>query len=358
MYLIFLLNHAHLLTHSIFLYQKYTFFCFEIIILSSCAADGKNEVEAFRRARAVTKKAKKPLIVHHTFSSIPHEGPDGALGGLCSGDIYTHSLHGFPSSLIQVSGDGARAAAGRDGAAAGGDGAAAGGDGAAAAAAAAAEGSPKQQYTVRQAAREARDRGVLFDVGHGAGSFSWKVAEICAKENFFPDTISTDLHIESCGSPCYDLCIAASKMLHVGMSLFDVIAAMTSTPAHAIGWDDRIGSFTNGCFADVTVLRRDVFAVPIPVEDCQGQLRMMKKRLRAVAVFKNGRSYPVMNTTLTFPKYCQTEGALERWKQLIVRDEEPPNFSNVLPVPQLPNSSSNGEITSTKMRPSKRAKNT
>jgi len=321
-----------------------TFLLLKSLFFKSCAADGKNEVEAFRRARAVTKKAKKPLIVHHTFSSIPHEGPDGALGGLRSGDIYTHSLHGFPSSLIQVSRDGA----------AGGGGAGGDGDGAAAAG----EGYPKQQYTVRQAAREARDRGVLFDVGHGAGSFSWKVAEICANENFFPDTISTDLHIESCGSPCYDLCIAASKMLHVGMSLLDVIAAMTSTPAHAIGWDDRIGSLTNGCYADVTILREDEFAVPQPVEDCQGQLRMMKKRLRAVAVFKNGFSYPVMNTTLTFPNYCQTEGALERWKQLIVRDEEPPNFSDVLS--QVPNSSSsNGEITkvdSDKMRPSKRAK--
>ena len=229
----------------------------KIRLSADCAADGENEIEAFRRARAVTHAAKKPLIVHHTFSSIPHEGPEGALGSLRRGDIYTHSLHGFPSSLIQVKSREEDATAG---------------DAAAEASSQSATTATTKKYMVRQAAREARERGVLFDVGHGAGSFSWKVAEICAAENFYPDTISTDLHVESCGSPCYDLCIAASKMMHVGMSLFDVVAAMTSTPARAIGWEDRIGSLTHGYLADITVLQKDVFDKPQLVEDCQGQL--------------------------------------------------------------------------------------
>lgn len=54
--------------------------------------------------------------------------------------------------------------------------------------------------------------------------------------------ISTDLHMESIGAPCYDLPCAMSKMIHVGMPLGKVIAAVTTAPAAAIGWEDRIGS--------------------------------------------------------------------------------------------------------------------
>ena len=86
----------------------------------------------------------------------------------------------------------------------------------------------------------------------------------------------------------------------------------------------------------------------------------MYEKLRAVAVFKNGRSYPVQNTLLMFPNYCQKDGALERWQQLVIRDEQPPNFSvsnssSTTTTVTTRGSANNGEADP-EMRPSKRAK--
>ena len=129
-------------------------------------------------------------------------------------------------------------------------------------------------------------RGVLFDVGHGAGSFSWTVAEICAKEGFWPDIISSDLLKESVDGPAYDLLTVMTKMLHVGMPLIDVIKAVTMTPAAAIGRSDVIGSLSSGHAADITVVR--IEDVDIDLEDCNAQLRRIKQRFVPVAVWKDG----------------------------------------------------------------------
>lgn len=71
------------------------------------------------------------------------------------------------------------------------------------------------------------------------GSFSWKVAEKCVAQGFWPDIISTDLHTGSILGPSYDLPCIMTKMLHVGMPLDEILTAVTSTPARAIG-NDRI----------------------------------------------------------------------------------------------------------------------
>ena len=96
------------------------------------------------------------------------------------------------------------------------------------------------------AVHEARKRGVLFDVGHGQGSFSWTVAEICAQEGIYPDTLSTDLHSGNIKGPAYDLPSVLTKMLVLGMPLKEVIRASTASAAKAIGWSDRIGSLSLG----------------------------------------------------------------------------------------------------------------
>jgi dihydroorotase len=122
---------------------------------------------------------------------------------------------------------------------------------------------------------------VLFDVGHGQGSFGWTVAEICAQYNFYPDTISTDLHTGNHVGPAYDLPTVMSKFLHLGMPLTEVIRAVTSTPAKAIGWESKIGSLTPGKEADVTVLK--LVEGPIELEDCQSQVcNLLIKKIDAV----------------------------------------------------------------------------
>lgn len=71
---------------------------------------------------------------------------------------------------------------------------------------------------VRDSVLAARARGVLFDTGHGQGSFSWEVAGICAESGFYPDVISTDLHSGNVGGLARDLPWVMSKFLHLGKS--------------------------------------------------------------------------------------------------------------------------------------------
>ena len=99
--------------------------------------------------------------------------------------------------------------------------------------------------------KAARERGVIFDVGHGCGSFSWKTAEKAFEHHFWPDTVSTDLHRYSVDEPwLVTLPSVMSKMLLLGMSLYDVVAKTTSAPACAIGRQDQIGSLKPGYPAD------------------------------------------------------------------------------------------------------------
>jgi dihydroorotase len=101
---------------------------------------------------------------------------------------------------------------------------------------------------------EGRKRGVIFDVGHGGGSFSWGIAVPAVKEGFLPDSISTDLHIGSMNSGMKDMLNVMSKFLALGLSLDQVIARATSNPAKEIGHDE-LGQLGVGAPADVAVLR-------------------------------------------------------------------------------------------------------
>jgi dihydroorotase len=101
---------------------------------------------------------------------------------------------------------------------------------------------------------EGRKRGVLFDVGHGGGSFSWGIALPAVKEGFLPDSISTDLHVGSMNAGMKDMLNVMSKFLALGLPLPDVIARATSNPARQIQHDE-LGHLAVGAPADVAVLR-------------------------------------------------------------------------------------------------------
>ena len=79
-----------------------------------------------------------------------------------------------------------------------------------------------------------RKRGVIFDVGHGGGSFAWRIAVPAMKEGFLPDSISTDLHIGSMNAGMKDMLNVMSKFLALGLSLDDVIRRSTWNPAREI----------------------------------------------------------------------------------------------------------------------------
>jgi dihydroorotase len=107
---------------------------------------------------------------------------------------------------------------------------------------------------VNPALWEARKRGVLFDVGHGATSFAWRIAVPALKEGFLPDTISTDIHVASMSGGMKDLPNVMSKFLALGMSFDDVILRTTWNAARAIG-QEALGHLSIGANADVAVWR-------------------------------------------------------------------------------------------------------
>ena len=99
----------------------------------------------------------------------------------------------------------------------------------------------------------ARRNGVLFDVGHGCGSFSFETAKKALEYFFLPDTISTDLHRYSVERFAFDMPTTMSKFLHLGMSLEEVILKSTWNPAKAIGRDNELGTLRVGTVADIFV---------------------------------------------------------------------------------------------------------
>ena len=107
---------------------------------------------------------------------------------------------------------------------------------------------------VNPALLEGRKRGVIYDVGHGGGSFLWRIAVPAIKEGFLPDSISTDLHIGSMNAGMKDMLSVMSKFLAMGLSMDQVIARSTWNPAREIK-QDGLGHLSVGAAADVAVLR-------------------------------------------------------------------------------------------------------
>ena len=110
---------------------------------------------------------------------------------------------------------------------------------------------------VRQSFVDARARGVVMDVGHGSGNFSWKTAELAAAAGWWPDTISSDLHSRNANGPVFDLATTMSKFMKLGMRLEDTIACATAAPARLFPFPDGTGTLREGAVADVAIFRVD-----------------------------------------------------------------------------------------------------
>jgi len=100
---------------------------------------------------------------------------------------------------------------------------------------------------------EAQKKGIVFDVGHGGGSFTWEQAVPAIKQGFFPTVISTDLHTQSMNAAMKDLCNVLSKFMAMGMTLEEVISRATWIPAKVINRPD-LGHLSVGAEADIAVL--------------------------------------------------------------------------------------------------------
>ena len=101
-----------------------------------------------------------------------------------------------------------------------------------------------------------RKRGVIFDVGHGSGSFAWRIAVPAIRQGFVPDSISTDLHVGSMNTSMKDMLNVMDKFLALGLSVDDVVARSTWHPAREIQHEE-LGNLSVGAPADVAVLRME-----------------------------------------------------------------------------------------------------
>jgi len=137
-----------------------------------------------------------------------------------------------------------------------------------------------------QALIDGRKRGVLFDVGHGGGSFRWRVAVPLMKAGFLPDTMSTDLHTNSMNAGLKDILNLMSKFLAMGMPLDNVIAANTWNAARAIK-QEQLGHLSVGAAADVAVLR--VEKGSFGFADQHGARLKGTERLRCELTLRDGK---------------------------------------------------------------------
>jgi dihydroorotase len=139
---------------------------------------------------------------------------------------------------------------------------------------------------VRPEVRAARERGVIFDIGHGKGSFSWKTARAMMAEDFPPDVISSDVHQLCINGPAYDQVTTMSKFLHLGMSLNDVISKSTVAAASALQRPE-LGSLKPGSVGDATIL--SVQDGAFPLEDVLGEVVTGRQKLKSEGVVVGGR---------------------------------------------------------------------
>lgn len=195
------------------------------------------------RAREAADAAGLPIMVHPQDAWC--ESIDDILKIMNGGDILTHCYHDYPCGILNGEG------------------------------------------RIRDSVLGAIERGVVFDVGHGAGSFSWQIVEKALSQDVLPTTISSDLHIYNVNGPVYDLASVVTKFLHLGLSIEESISRVTSVPSAIIGMEGEVGTLSPGAFGDAVVfeLREGDFRL----EDSTGEVRTGKRNLVPVTVVKGGR---------------------------------------------------------------------
>ena len=137
---------------------------------------------------------------------------------------------------------------------------------------------------------QARKRGVFFDVGHGSNNFCWETAAQALKQQFLPDTISTDLTEPATRTVIHDLPTVLSKFLHLGLPLNTVIKSATMTPAAILGMSNTIGTLQIGAEADIVLFELEQNEVSLwdNIRSVRTQ-RTLTKQLSPLMVIKGGK---------------------------------------------------------------------
>ena len=160
------------------------------------------------KARAAADRCELPLMTH--IGSGP-PGIDSVIELMRPGDILTHCFTGGTMRIVEETGN------------------------------------------LRDTVKRAWDAGLVMDIGHGAGSFSFETAEALMAQGYRPDVISSDIHQMSVNGPMFDMPTCLSKFMTLGMSFADVIHAATERPAAVLGLEKEIGTLRPGALADVAL---------------------------------------------------------------------------------------------------------
>jgi dihydroorotase len=213
-------------------------------------AVGDNGREALRLAVKSGDICKSPVMVHVGSTGISMEE---IVDALRPGDVVTHCYTPQQPAIVNESG------------------------------------------RLRAAVRDAHERGVVFDVGHAGGHFDFNLVKRAMGDGLFPDIISSDLHGRlGPDNPVVDLPTTMTKFLGLGLSLEQVVAACTATPARVIGWQDRLGSVQVGREADLSILQ--LVEEETRLRDCVGGELKVSRRIvprwtiRGGKVFQCGES--------------------------------------------------------------------
>jgi dihydroorotase len=152
---------------------------------------------------------------------------------------------------------------------------------------------PVVRGEVRPEMWAARERGVIFDIGHGMGGFGFASTRPMLEAGFPPDVISSDVHVLCEHGPAFDLLHTMSKLMCLGMPLNEVIRATTARPAEALRRPD-LGTLAPGAVGDAVVL--DQAEGAFDYVDVMGERIQGDRRLEVEAIVLGGRLWPHHDT--------------------------------------------------------------
>jgi dihydroorotase len=206
---------------------------------------GRSGIEPLRRARAAADRCDLPLMVH---IGIGPPAVADVLALMRPGDILTHCFTGNSMRIIDEHGK------------------------------------------LLDDAKRAWDAGIIMDIGHGAGSFSFETAEVLINAGYKPDVISSDIHQLSIHGPLFDMPTCLSKFLALGMSFPDVIRAATVRPAEVLGLQHELGTLNVGALADLALFT--IQSGRFPFYDVFMNMREGTQLIRNTLTIINGRPLP------------------------------------------------------------------
>lgn len=209
-------------------------------------AAGENGAQALERGLEAAERAKMPLMCHVDLDP-PHIVE--ILELLRPGDILTHCCRPEPNA-------------------------------------------PVQGGNVREAAWMAKERGVLFDIGHGMGGFSFETCRQMLAEGFVPDLISSDIHCMSIDGPAFDALTTLNKLLALGADFDQSLAATTSNPAKAIGRPD-LGRIAEGDIANIAIFEKS--GQPNSLVDAAGEVIQFSEGLTCSHLVVRGEAFTEAN---------------------------------------------------------------